>query len=495
VLANKCEQLIAELKSTEAGDIRQKSLSGWRLHALRGSNMLSLSLDMNFRVLAEMRSGMLLLHRVVKHDTADRAEINRNTKSDALAQVSDDVLKSADIYGALLAFGVAQEEASPFRDCSNEDELLEAAARVSPQIGNLALTLYETSGVVISKARFRVLQRDETFARLLETGGSEWEFYLHPSQSFIVDLPSSFRASVAGSAGTGKTVCALHRAEALIRSGVSLGFVGPNESVLSISKERLLRMTGSGAENSYFFVPRNADELIQLANEVEHLIVDEAQEIPVTWLLSLAERSRQRLGVTLFYDINQLGGNIPNGDTERYKRRISDWKGMIRAFPGMQKFSLSINYRNAREIAEHYMNLLSDALPVKPLADIPVFEAGEVVVHRAERHILDDVLASLVRRLLKDHTANDIGIITLDSYAGALCRALKQRKLPVCEDPSGCEVVVTNASTIRGHERRIIVLVAESAEILKRNFGVAIDAYIAMSRAVHQLFIIEVHET
>jgi hypothetical protein len=29
-------------------------------------------------------------------------------------------------------------------------------------------SLFETSGVVISKARFRVLQRDETFARLLE---------------------------------------------------------------------------------------------------------------------------------------------------------------------------------------------------------------------------------------------------------------------------------------------------------------------------------------
>jgi hypothetical protein len=29
---------------------------------------------------------------------------------------------------------------------------------------------------------------------------------------------------------------------------------------------------------------------------------------------------------------------------------------------------------------------------------------------------------------------------------------------------------------------------------LKRNFGVAIDAYIAMSRAVHRLFVIEIDE-
>jgi len=208
-------------------------------------------------------------------------------------------------------------------------------------------------------------------------------------------------------------------------------------------------------------------------------------------LASLARRLAQNVGVTLFYDINQLGGNIPNGDKERYKRRIADWKEMTRTFPGMQKFALSINYRNAREIAEHYLTLLSDALPVKPLADIPVFETGEVVVHHTEPNLLEDVLASILRRLLKEHVATDIGVITVDSHAGRLCRALRERNLPVCEHPSGCEVVVTDASIIRGHERRIIVVVTKSTEILKRNFGIAIDAYIAMSRAVQQLFIIE----
>jgi hypothetical protein len=317
-LANKCEQLIAELKRAEVVDFRKKALPGWRLHALRGSNMLSLSLDMNFRVLAEMREGTLLLHRVVKHDTADRAAVNRNTGADTLARVSSDALNPGDIYEALLSFGVPEAEAAPFRGCSNEDQLLEAASSASPRTRNLALTLYETSGLLISKARFRVLHRDETFARLLETGGIDCELYLHPSQAFIVDLPSSFRATAVGSAGTGKTVCAWHRAQQLMRSDVAVGFVCPHQSVLDVSKKRLLHMAGSATEKSYFFVPRNADELIQLGDAVEHLIVDEAQEIPVTWLSSLSKRIRQSVGVTLFYDINQLGGNIPNGDVERY---------------------------------------------------------------------------------------------------------------------------------------------------------------------------------
>ncbi|MBA3915614.1 MAG: hypothetical protein H0X25_17505 [Acidobacteriales bacterium] len=278
----------------------------------------------------------------------------------------------------------------------------------------------------------------------------------------------------------------------MIGCGVSVGFVCPNQSALSVSKNGLLHMTGSGAENSYFFVPQNADELIQLADAVEHLIIDEAQEIPVTWLSNLSKRLARHVGITLFYDLNQLGGNIPNRDVERYKRRISDWKHMICVFPDVQKFCLMINYRNSREIAEHYVGLLAHALPAKPMADIPAFETGDVVLHRTNCKDLQDVLGSLIRRLLQQHGATDIGVVTLGSGAGRLCGVLRERKLPVCEQPWECGVVIASASTIRGHERRVIVVVTGPADSLERNFGVAIDAYIAMSRAVHRLFVIEV---
>src|SRR5262249_13832291 len=160
------------------------------------------------------------------------------------------------------------------------------------------------------------------------------------------------RAAVVGSAGTGKTICAWHRSKHLIDDGVSVGFVCPHKAVLDISKNRLLGMVGPGSDQSYFFVPQGPDELIQLADAVDHVIVDEAQEVPVTWLLKLSEKMRDTVGLTLFYDINQLGGNIQNGDVTRYRHRISDWKTMLGRFPRMQKFSLCINYRNAREIAE-----------------------------------------------------------------------------------------------------------------------------------------------
>jgi hypothetical protein len=71
-LANKSRELMNELGQIEPTELRQKGLPGWRLHNLRGSNLISISVDMNFRILAEMNREVLILHRVVKHDERRR---------------------------------------------------------------------------------------------------------------------------------------------------------------------------------------------------------------------------------------------------------------------------------------------------------------------------------------------------------------------------------------------------------------------------------------
>lgn len=491
-LARKCRELIGELQRIEPSALRQQALPGWRLHRLSGSNMVSLSVDMNFRILAELERDTLILHRFVKHDSADRATLNRNDRAEAIAQMSMGELLPSGVYDALRSFGVSATEAERFRTSTTEDDLLNAAADVSTATANLALALYETSALVIPRARFRVLHKDEDFARILESGGSEWEMYLHPSQRFIVELPVDFRAAVMGSAGTGKTVCAWYRAKHIIAGDKSVGFVGPNKSVLEISKDRLMAAAGPAAERSFVFVPRHADELVQLAARVDHIIVDEAQEIPVTWLRELSATISENAGVTLFYDINQLGGNIPNGDLSRYRVRISDWKKMLSSFPRMQKLSLTINYRNAREIADYYIAALSDALPAKPSADVPTFETGEVIRRKVRHQDVDDAVASLIRRLLQDHVARDIGVVALDRGPDKLRSYLAGRHLPVTDDPAHDAVAVTSASIIRGHERRVIIVTTKSSDSSPLKIGRAVDAYVAMSRAVKQLFVIEV---
>ena len=489
-LYKKCRELMKELHGVDSAMLRQRALPGWRLHNLRGSSMVSLSLDMNYRVLAQLSGSTVIFHRVVKHDLADRADVNRNDRAEAIVRLSANDLRPDEICDALLSFGVADTEAAHFRNCSTDSDLLDAATNVSDGTAALALTLYETSGLVISEARFRVLHKDDDLARVLETGGTEWEIYLHPSQAFLVELPSAVQAAVVGSAGTGKTVCAWHRTKHLIDAGVSVGFVCPHESVLSVSKKRLLGMVGD-VDRSYYFVPRNPDELVQLSEVVEHIVVDEAQEIPVTWLVKLADKSGDRIGVTLFYDLNQLGGNIPDGDSSRYRRRIRDWKAMLTRFPRMQKFRLSINYRNAREITECYLDLLSEALPAKPLADVPVFESGDVVERKIRREELNDFLSSLLHRLLQDHSSGEIGIVILDQKPHRVLSLLTTRRFTVAEDPDENAVVVTTANGIRGHERKVMIVVTKNRRALCRNIGVAIDAYIAMSRAVKRLIIVE----
>ena len=73
--------------------------------------------------------------------------------------------------------------------------------------------------------RFRVIENVEEFAQALNSPWEKWMVFLHPSQREIVDRDFAGPARVAGSAGTGKTVVALHRA-------VRLAKTSPNAPVL-----------------------------------------------------------------------------------------------------------------------------------------------------------------------------------------------------------------------------------------------------------------------
>lgn len=65
--------------------------------------------------------------------------------------------------------------------------------------------------------RFRVVENQEALAAALEAPWEKWAVFLHPAQQGIVDRSYSGPARTSGSAGTGKTVVALHRAARLAR--------------------------------------------------------------------------------------------------------------------------------------------------------------------------------------------------------------------------------------------------------------------------------------
>lgn len=62
-----------------------------------------------------------------------------------------------------------------------------------------------------TQRRFRVLDNIEELQAALDAPFEKWAVFLHPSQQGIVDRSFNGPARVAGSAGTGKTVVALHR--------------------------------------------------------------------------------------------------------------------------------------------------------------------------------------------------------------------------------------------------------------------------------------------
>jgi superfamily I DNA/RNA helicase len=76
-----------------------------------------------------------------------------------------------------------------------------------------------------AQRRFRVMTNLEELERALEYPWEKWTIFLHPSQRLLVEKNYSGPARVSGSAGTGKTIVALHRAVFLVRSN-------PNARVL-----------------------------------------------------------------------------------------------------------------------------------------------------------------------------------------------------------------------------------------------------------------------
>lgn len=68
-----------------------------------------------------------------------------------------------------------------------------------------------------AQQRFRVMSSVEELARALDFPWEKWVVFLHPAQRQLVERDYSGPARVAGSAGTGKTIVALHRAVFLAR--------------------------------------------------------------------------------------------------------------------------------------------------------------------------------------------------------------------------------------------------------------------------------------
>lgn len=229
-----------------------------RLDKAKDKNFWSIRVSRDIRIIVHRTDESLLLCYVDHHDPAyrwaERRKIERHPKTGAMqvVEIRERVLEIeipkyveverpappkpllfADFSDDdLLAYGVPQEWLADVK-ASNEDSLLDLAghlpAEAAEALLNLATGTVPLRPVPVAAGadpfehpdalrRFRVMENVEELQRAMEYPWEKWIVFLHPAQRETVTRSYGGPARVAGSAGTGKTVVALHRAAHLARS-------------------------------------------------------------------------------------------------------------------------------------------------------------------------------------------------------------------------------------------------------------------------------------
>jgi len=228
-----------------------------KLNAARDPNFWSVRVSRDIRLIVHRSANSLLLCYVDHHDKAyqwaERRKLETHPKTGAaqLVEVRERVQEIAvPTYVAeehpaptkaslfenvseddLLAFGVPAEWLDDVIN-ADEDRLLEIADHLPGEAAEAVLELAtggrpQRPAVAIgavdpfdhpdAQRRFRVMADADELALALEYPWEKWAVFLHPAQRDIVEKDYNGPARVSGSAGTGKTIVALHRAVHLAR--------------------------------------------------------------------------------------------------------------------------------------------------------------------------------------------------------------------------------------------------------------------------------------
>jgi len=98
------------------------------------------------------------------------------------------------------------------------EALLELATGGKPQVAKPVIAGTDPFAHPDAQRRFRVMNNIEELQRALDYPWDKWTVFLHPEQRQWIERDYSGPARVSGSAGTGKTIVALHRAVFLARA-------------------------------------------------------------------------------------------------------------------------------------------------------------------------------------------------------------------------------------------------------------------------------------
>lgn len=249
---------------TAASDLQMNPATpGMRFHKLdraQDRNSWSVRVGSDVRLIVHKTESSLLLCYVGHHDAAyrwaERRRIERHPTTGAaqLVEVRETVREievvrtverpvaatptpKRNLFGSIpdqeiLGFGVPAEWLEEVRAADEDtlfelvehlpaeaaEALLEVATGGTPQRRLQSAANADPFAHPDAQRRFRVMTDTDELARALEFPWDRWTIFLYPAQGDLVECRFSGAARVAGSAGTGKTIVALHRAAYLAYS-------------------------------------------------------------------------------------------------------------------------------------------------------------------------------------------------------------------------------------------------------------------------------------
>ena len=127
------------------------------------------------------------------------------------------------------------------------EALIEIAVGGTPQPSVSAAPQADPFDHPDAQRRFRVMGDVEELERALDFPWEKWTIFLHPAQQELVEKDFNGPARVSGSAGTGKTIVALHRAVFLARQNPDSRVLLTtfSDSLANALKEKLKHLIGS----------------------------------------------------------------------------------------------------------------------------------------------------------------------------------------------------------------------------------------------------------
>lgn len=230
-------------------------MSFHRLDNVKDKNFWSVRVSSDLRIIVHKTTDSLMLCYVDHHDKAyqwaERRKLETHPRTGAaqLVEIRETVQEIIiPVYvektepkpllfvqlsdNVLLGYGVPEEWLADVRKADEDsllvladhlpaeaaEALLDLATGVTPQVPQPVSPGASPFEHPDAQRRFRVMNDVDELERALDYPWEKWTVFLHPAQRQLVEREYSGPARVSGSAGTGKTIVALHRAAFLARA-------------------------------------------------------------------------------------------------------------------------------------------------------------------------------------------------------------------------------------------------------------------------------------